>query len=383
MLFTYHDAVTHLETTSGGNRHGIGTVSVRRAVHNAHNQFPTMREWRYLLRPTRIVTNKPYSTGTIAYDFTGNASGERIVSIVTGTWPSWALDGDIRVDNIKYRVSKRLSDVRLQLDEKISPQADLTTGTTFEISCSRYSLPVEFLAADTPQHERLYTLGKYVDPACWLEYERLNTSPSQPLIWTIMPDPNRSGGRKVMVFNAPSSSRTVDFIMRVKLRPIVYTGLHDNETQGSVSVTSGSSTVTGTGTNFLSGMVGSIIRFSANNYSPGDESSNDPMVMEREITAVNSTTELEIDEAADQTLTSKAYRISDPIDIPAEMKNLYLRCCEYQYALMQVPEKVQLAQSNMMLAFKLACNGDRAVRESLVIGDGFRGIIRPLFLGGY
>ena len=53
-------------------------------------------QWTFMFPVTTLSINAPQSSSTITYDHTGGSS-ENLVTIASGTWPTWAADAMIRM----------------------------------------------------------------------------------------------------------------------------------------------------------------------------------------------------------------------------------------------------------------------------------------------
>jgi hypothetical protein len=108
-----------------------------------HARMPDVaynHEWSFLKPVVQLTLNAPYSTGTIEYDHTGGAS-ERLVTLTSGTWPSWAAYGKLNIANVLYDVSTREGDTTLTLTSSSNPGADVASGTSYELTQDDYTLP--------------------------------------------------------------------------------------------------------------------------------------------------------------------------------------------------------------------------------------------------
>lgn len=186
----------------------------------------------------------------------------------------------------------------------------------------------------------------------WLRVNRYYQSYSNtPRYYTIMGDPKVPERMCLRIFPYPDIDRTLDFVYKRKPRPLAI----DQYTTGKVSVDAVNSpqTITGTGTAFTAQMVGSVIRL-AGSYSiqngqpvlPSNLAGASPAVLERNITLFNSATNLSVDDAATQSLTNVAFRVSDPIDVDDQvMMEAFFRCCEKHYAMeRRMKDRVEVAQ---------------------------------------
>lgn len=96
--------------------------------------------WSFLRSEYTITTVAPYSTGTVAA-----TSG--VVTLSSGTWPSWAASGVIIVDNVWYTVSTRDSSTQVTLTDT---SVSITSGSTYKIVQVDYNLPTNFGGMDGP-----------------------------------------------------------------------------------------------------------------------------------------------------------------------------------------------------------------------------------------
>ena len=72
-------------------------------------------EWTFLFPTATLSINAPQSSSTITYDDTGGSS-ENLVTLASGTWPTWAADAQIRIDGTDYPVATRVDGTKLTLD---------------------------------------------------------------------------------------------------------------------------------------------------------------------------------------------------------------------------------------------------------------------------
>lgn len=371
--YTYRDAIDDLTEFVGGNSTYSGQQAIRRAIQDGYRDFANARDWLYLHKPYRILTNRPYSTGSIFYDHAGHGSGSRIVSLAGGgTWPTWAADGTLRVDTGEYQSVRRLSDVRLQLDENYNPGSDLATGSEFTIFQSRYALPETFVRMDRPQSENLWNGAEYVDPAEFLELEKRGESVGVPRVYSILQHPRLPQRYALCFYPAPDSALQMDMIMQVKPRPLVYTGANAAEITGTLTVASGSTTVTGTNTAWVTAMAGSILRISSNARVPTSLEGDNPFAVEKIIRSVESATSLTLTESVDTTYTGKGYSIADYVDCDPGTLNFAKRCFERQLAIRLAMERLPEVEASYQRAFAEACVADNVRRHPRQIGDNWR-----------
>lgn len=368
---TVADMVSHLRDYLGSNVNNEAQRVIIRAIQAGLRELVNARRWSYLYERGRIQTNGAYSTGTVAYDHTGGAY-ERMLTLTSGTWPSWAGSGTVAISNVVYDVFRRISDTVLVLDETVGSAADIASGTAYTLYQDTYTLPEDFVASDRGFAEISWGGMEFVHPTQWLQVTRYYRSSSDtPRYYTFRGDPRAAGRMAVSVFPYPDSSRTLDYIYHRRPRKIT---LEKYET-GTVSVDAGAgatTTVTGSGTSWTTAMVGSTIRLSSNSTTlpTGLEGSN-PYVVERNIKVVSSATSLTVDDSIDTTYSGVKYQISDPIDIEdGSMLEAYYRCCEKHLCIMRNMRNVEFAMQAYMDALIKAEEADSRSFQGRVAGEG-------------
>ena len=132
---------------------------------------------------------------------------------------------------------------------------------------------------------------------------------------------------------APHTAQTYAGIYNRQMRRI----LVQDYTDGKITVTGNSTTVTGIGTAWTSRMEGSVIRFSTSKtLLPTSQGGANPFDTERMVVTVNSGTSLTIDSATGTAYTECKHRISDPVDVyEGNMQVLLLRECEKQFRMLR------------------------------------------------
>ena len=94
-------------------------------------RFYSAHRWRFMEPSVEITTVEPYSTGTITVV-------DGVVTLSGGTFPSWAADGDLIVDNVAYSVNTRDGNTQVTLDDLT---VDADAGSTYELARMAYTLP--------------------------------------------------------------------------------------------------------------------------------------------------------------------------------------------------------------------------------------------------
>lgn len=117
-----------------------------RPEHRAH-------KWSFLRPVVQLTFNAPYATGTVAV-----ASG--VVTLTTGTWPTWAADGgELEIEDVRYRVRQRLSDSLLAI---YNTTASVTAGAEYSLQHAYVQLPPDFSGIDGQLVYRGSTTGNTI-----------------------------------------------------------------------------------------------------------------------------------------------------------------------------------------------------------------------------
>lgn len=329
-MLTFADLVDHIVSYGGSDATRQASQSHRLAVLNAYTMLPTIHDWSYFWKIYRIATSGSYNTGTVEYDHTGGAI-ERQLTLSGGTWPTWASLGHVRINDTPFVIQSRVSGTVLQLSAESNPGADLAAGTTYTLLRDTYSMPENFVAGDEIVTNEVGGVIIYVHPRDWSSSRRVNSGPGRPQIYTYTGDIT-TYGRQVIHFWPPTDTvYNIDLLYRSKPRAMVYDRVED----GTVSVSSSGTTVTGVGTRFLSAHVGSVIRFANDALTaPTGQKGLNPFIFETLVTGYTSPTSITIQDAAPLDFSGVAYTITDPCDLePSTHEVYFLRECEAQFRL--------------------------------------------------
>ena len=374
MTTTIQDVVENLNDSLGNTVAQGAQRKIYRAIESAYREFADATTWAYLQMHGRITTVAPYSTGTIAY-----THSTRTVTLSGGTFPTWAAYAILNIGDVLYRVDSYTDSTHLVLDSNLNPGANVASGTSYTLFRDAYSLPADFRALGELQRPNFLPDLCYVPAARWQKERQVFLQTGTPTAYTVMGDPWNPGRLALFFAPAPDIADTYDFVYHRRPRSL---SIRD-ESDGTVAVSNGGSTITGTGTGFTSAMIGSIFRMSGNSTSlPGGFSSDNPNVLEGRITAVASTTSMTIAATASASYSSVKFRISDPIDISdGAMLNAFLRCCEKHLAILgpKSLEERNYTEGAYMKALHLARDAD-----ARYVGPRFAGqkILWPQFQVG-
>lgn len=377
-ILTYHDAIEHGLSYLGGVADEQARNDVYAAVQAAyrHVAYGT-REWQSFYDYERITTVAPYSTGTVAYDHSGGTY-ERELTLTTGTWPTWAAFGTVRIGEVDYEVEDRKSDTVVTLTERTNPGADVSS-TTYSIFRDTYPLSPDVAKIFEPEHEQYFGMTYTSYPEWVQSRKRLNIS-STPYTFAFGRDRNYVGAYAMFLWPAPSEAKTIDIPVIRRPRPIKVSGYAAAD-YGTAS-TSGT-TVTGSGTSFSSRHLGSIIRFyDATNYPTGIDGVHPP-VEERSVMAVGSATSITVDDTM-STLSSVKFRISDRIDLHESLWNLFLASVRLEIAKRKRLDTKSL-QEEQQMEMRRACENDSkflGVRRGVPVGLPMTGMGQAVIVDG-
>lgn len=320
-VFTFKDAVDQLlDLHELDVRNGLNERRARLCLLQAYRDIPSRCAWSYYYRQRLIQTVTQQTSSTITYDHTGGAH-ERLLTIASGTWPDWAAYGRVIIDEVHYEVEDRKTSTTLTLTETSNPGEDVAAGTSYVLYRSAYPLPSNFRSLvsiwDVDEQRQLCV----IDPGQYHKVQSFYDTPSTPYDVMIRATGEYYGGLSLHFSPPPDTAKTYDLLYMARPRPLNI----DEYSTGTVAITSGDATVTGTGTAFPTNCVGSVIRFSSTSAPPtsalggikeGGGGADNPFVMQGVIKTRTSATELELEENATVTISSgSAYVISDPLDI--------------------------------------------------------------------
>lgn len=368
-VWTLQDQVDSLLDFLGGLPQERAVRQTLFAVRDGLRDLSNAHNWRYYYRMGRLQTNAPYTTGTIDYDHTGGTY-ERQVTLTSGTWPSWAQYGILRVGSQNSLVKRRISNTVLQLDEQVNPGADIASGTEYSIFRSRYPLPVDFRKLDSTFASGNFLWGLQIPPQQLLWYELNGAGSGTPQYHSVFGDHNDLARSLIGFYPYPDTDAEVTFEYLRRPRALKYSGYDTAETSGTVFIPSGT-TVAGTNTAFAADMVGSILRVSSSSTKPTGEYGSNPFVEQARIVEVTSSTLLTLEDPGfTGSYASKAYAITDPIDISEAMNEAFVLACQAKIAERRHLPDAERYQILYMDALGLARDGDQPSMQRRFCGDG-------------
>lgn len=188
-------------------------------LHDGLRRVYAAHDWSFLHPVVDVTTTAPYATGTITI-----ASG--VATLTGGTFPSWAADGVLKVNNRYYSVASRGSDTQITLD---STSVTVATAVSYQLARPEIPLDADFDSV-TPDSDLTY----YPSPDCWYppvksrhdatirHLEGNNPEFNRPVFYSVRTtrfDPT-VGSRKVLaLYPTPDQAYTLRVPMH--LRPVL------------------------------------------------------------------------------------------------------------------------------------------------------------------
>lgn len=367
-LFTFQDAVTAMDEFVQAHSISAPPSALRRYVHSAYRELGAAHDWSFLLVPGRIQLVAPKEDGTVAYDHADGATTERQLTLTDDTFPTDAANYSIRFDDIVCDIERYFSSTVVSLDVTMAPGADVAS-TTYSLWPRWYLLPSDFVSMGKTQEETLtWALGDHVSMEEMHALTRYETESGNVRYYSIGPAPDLYGRMALYVHPPSDAAETLDFLYRRRLRPLRYTGTATNDRAGTISMTSGSTTLTGTSTAFSSTHIGSIVRTAGNSTFPTSIEGDNPWVEQRSIIAVASTTSATLDAAPTDSHTDSKYCISDPIDLEVSTYGAFLWCARKHVAFERELKDLSYIDREYAQALFIAKGGDSRTRHTRVAG---------------
>ena len=403
-LFTYQDALEHLEAHTLGGAMDSERRDFRSAVLGAYSDLASRYDWLYYHTEHEIRLETQYSTGTITYD---NSTKQVTIYDVddaaetTATWPTNATEGRIKIDDVRYPIESRVSNTVIKLPDDINPGENISTTTPYVTNTTKvdagasrgtktytwlrssYTLPADFKDMDPPHTENSYFNQRPVSLDSIMAFERHIRASSNPPRWyAIGPDPNRYGQMAMYVQYEPNEAEGLRFFYRRFPRRLKYS---DSST-GTVG--SSGTTVTASGNYFNADMVGSVIRFGSDGTTkPTGIRGLNPWKDQRIITAYSSATQVTVDSAPSVNHSGAKYVVSDPLDLRPTMIEAFLRGCEWKLSLSRrnAESPPQELHQWYMEAIRIAGETEATVEQAWVppamYNRGIQAIVTPSVSG--
>ena len=188
-------------------------------LHDGLRRVYAAHDWSFLHPIVDINTTAPYATGTITI-----ASG--VATLTGGTFPTWAADGVLQVNNRYYSVASRGGDTQITLD---TTSVTIATASSYQLARPEIPLNSAFESVTNDSD-----LTYYPSPDCWYppvkwrhdatirQLEGNNPEFDRPVVYsvrTVTFDPT-VGSRKVLALY-PTPDQVYTLRVPMHLRPVL------------------------------------------------------------------------------------------------------------------------------------------------------------------
>lgn len=332
-ITTYSDVIEAMQDFLQGHGSSAHQQVIRRAIQTAYREIVAARDWNCMLRSSRIQLKATQTTGTIAYDHTGGTY-ERQVTLTGDTWPEWAEDASIYLNEMVCDVESRKSDAVITLHATMNPGADLDAGTTYYLYPRWYRLPNNFASFYGPLEKTSWLMADEISLDEMARRQRYDFGTGDVRWYAVGSVPDLYGTMGLYIHYPSDEDEALDIVYKARPRSLRFTGHDAADYAGTVTATTGSATVTGSGTAVSAAHVGTIIRLTTSTTAkPTSHDGQNPFTEQRSIVAVNSAISFTLDAAVAASYTAVKYCMSDPIDIDISLYDAFLRCCEKHLAI--------------------------------------------------
>jgi hypothetical protein len=357
-LLTYRDMIDHLGNWMGALPQEDEQNQSRQAIQDAYRELFLEHEWAYCSRQHRITLDAASTSSTVTY-----STSNRQVTLASGSWPTWARYGRILFDgdDVVYKVAERGSPSIITLDVDFCPAANVAAGTGYKLYRNVYPLPSDFISMKRIFNERNTWSTTYVSPSDWLWGERVRERTGKPFRWTIMGAPDVYAQLALFVDGYPTVADTIDFIFQNRFRPMNYDGMEFFSSQAGsgntlTAAAAAQATFTVAGFTLPSDIVGSVLRLGRADSTapPGGIGSMDPYVDQRVIFSREDDTNATVGNNFTFGRQGDHFSISDPVDLPHYLIDVFKRGCERQLAILLANDKLPVAEALYDKALKQA-----------------------------
>lgn len=363
---TFSDVIDHLADYAQGNGQSVQKTVLTRCALRAYDEVVHGHEWPFLRSIARIHVHAAQSKGTVSY-----VHSTRTLTISDSTWPTWATKeygASVYLDGVVCDIDARVSDTDVTLDADMNPGEDVSDAD-YTLFCYWYPLPNDFLTTIGPMAENFRQFGTQSTLEEIAEYHRFSPLSGDMRLWAIGANPN--GGLALHVWPALDSAVRLDLPYKRRPRDLRHTGYAAGDFAGTVSISG--TTVTGVTTSFTSTMAGAVLRVGTTRPPDGLEGQF-PYVQELVIKSVSSATAATL-ETAGTTVSSKSYRISDPVSLERVAWDALLTAAEKHLARMRNFKGYVMTVENHRHAMQIA----KAAAAPTISGRVMRGGERTTF----
>lgn len=373
-LLTFQDALDLLQIYTAGTAMSRAKQDMKHAIHAAQQAVYQEREWTYYESAWSFATRASLTTGTLGY------SHASLTATITGTkLPSWADHGTI-IANSLFGDIDRATTYSAYMDPNFNFGQTIDDGETFTLFQDKYTLPELFQNIGLTVTAADGYLLQYITPEDYVYRRSYGQDIGYPTEFTIVNDPNVIGRYAIALYPSPNELKTYYVKFRRAYRELKLTGDESTSRQGTVTIASGSKYVTGTSTAFNNNThKNSILRVGDATNVPTGIRGQHPWIEQFQIANVAASSGSEaivLRSSAGQAFTTAKYVITDPIDIPPELEQVFLKRCRVELCECRPETKKSEEWGRAMKAYedalRAATNHDSKDDTPKIFGGGLR-----------
>lgn len=327
-ILTFQDALDQLQLYVAGTGMTRAKGDMRHSIHAAQQAVYQERNWTYYRSAWSFSTRPSMTTGTVGYSHAGLT-----LTITGNTWPSWADRGTVLANSL-YADIDRATTYSAYVDPNFNFGQTIADGTSFTLFQDKVTLPELFQNMGVTVSGGDGMLLTYMSPEEYVYQRSFGQELGLPTRYTIMNDPDVIGRYALALYPSPDETRTYYVKYQRAYRELKLTGDETTSQQGTVTIASGSRNVTGTGTAFNSNShKNAILRVGDTTNVPTGIRYLHPWIEQFQIAHVAASSgaaAMILRSAAGQTFTTAKYIITDPIDIPPELEQAFLKRCRVE-----------------------------------------------------
>lgn len=323
-LLTYEDAIEHLvDYLSSGPGEQV-VRDIRRSVRDAYAELVNCHAWPYLYKLGRITTHGLFSDGVVTY-----TQSTRHLVISGATWPSWILEGNIRVGFVTLKPVSIIDSTTLLIDGNLNPGRDIEPTGMIAYQ-DTFLLPEDFIAQDQAMYEQNFGNMDYTHVRDWAYGQRYSFTTGIPQYYTITGSDNHTGRMVMRVWPYPADSKTIDFVYKRRPNDLRL----QSYSSGTATVVSGETSLVLAGGTIDPSWAGCCVRLSRNASAPGSWVGQNPPAYEGIISSISDAAHASLEKPSTFSGSALKYTISDRVDIEdGPMRAAFLRGCERQISM--------------------------------------------------
>jgi hypothetical protein len=327
-LLTFQDALDQLQLYVAGTQMTRAKGDMRHAIHAALQAVYQERSWTYYQSAWSFSSRAGMTTGTVGYSHAG-----LVLTITGNTWPTWADRGTVLANDL-YGDIDRATTYSAYVDPNFNFGQTISDGTTYTLFQDKFTLPELFQNLGVAVTASDGTLLRYITPEEYVYRRSFGQEIGYPTEYTILNDPDVIGRYAMALYPSPDEIRTYYVKFMRAYRELKLTGDDTSSQQGTVTIGNGSKYVTGTSTAFNSvAHKNAILRVGDTLNVPTGIRGLHPWIEQFQIAHVAASSGSEaliLRSTAGQAFTTAKYVITDPVDIPAELEQAFLKRCRVE-----------------------------------------------------